>query len=158
MGNHTRHIERSLFVVAWLMFPRFVMTQTIRGVEESSTRNADNGRVSLQAEQARMDDDLLEVTIPQLENFYASHKYTVTQVVQWHLARIAKYNGVYRAVQTLDVPGALATAAAEDAAAQKGQQFSARSNVGCSYPYKGKYQCQGPAHYRWLARILHSGS
>ena len=120
MENHTRRIERFLFVVAWLIFPRFVMTQIIRGVRESSTRNADNGRVSLQAEQARMDDDLLEVTIPQLENFYASHKYTVTQVVQWHLARIAKYNGVYRAVQTLDVPGALATAAAEDAAAQKG--------------------------------------
>ena len=37
-----------------------------------------------------MDDDLLEVTIAQLEKFYASHKYTVTQVVQWHLARIAK--------------------------------------------------------------------
>ncbi len=62
-----------------------------------------------------MDDDLLEVTIPQLENFYATHKYTVTQVVQWHLARIAKYNGIYRAVQTLDARGALATASAEDA-------------------------------------------
>lgn len=66
-----------------------------------------------------MDDNLLEVTIPQLEKFYAAHKYTVTQVVHWHLARIAKYNGVYRAVQTLDARGALATAAAEDAAAAK---------------------------------------
>src|SRR5580658_5693130 len=70
--------------------------------------------------QTEMDKDLFEVTIPQLENFYASHKYTVTQVVQWHLARIAKYNGIYRAVQTLDARGALATAAAEDAAAANG--------------------------------------
>src|ERR1043165_8313708 len=47
---------------------------------------------------ARMDRDLLEVTIPRLEQLYASHKYTVTQVVQWYAARIAKYNGIYRAV------------------------------------------------------------
>ncbi len=69
--------------------------------------------------QAAMDRDLLEVTIPQLEKMYATHKYTVTQVVQWYLARIAKYNGIYRAVQTVDTKGALATAAEEDAAAKK---------------------------------------
>jgi hypothetical protein len=38
------------------------------------------------ASQEEMDRDLLEVTIPQLETFYSSHKYTVTQVVQWYLA------------------------------------------------------------------------
>ncbi|HTC35412.1 MAG TPA: amidase [Bryobacteraceae bacterium] len=65
-----------------------------------------------------MDRDLMEVTIPQLEQFYASHKYTVEQVVRWHLARIDKYNGIYRAVQNLDVQGALATAAREDAEAK----------------------------------------
>jgi amidase len=65
--------------------------------------------------QDAMSSDLLEVTIPQLEQMYSDHKYTVTQVVQWHLARIAKYNGVYRAVQTVDREGALATAAREDA-------------------------------------------
>jgi amidase len=67
-----------------------------------------------------MDRDLLEVTIPQLEEFYRSHKYTVTEVVQWHMARIARYNGIYRAVQTLDQKGALATAAREDAEAKAG--------------------------------------
>jgi amidase len=67
-----------------------------------------------------MDSDLLEITIPQLEQLYASHKYTVTEVVRWHLARIDKYNGIYRAVQNLDVPGALATAAREDAEAKAG--------------------------------------
>jgi Asp-tRNA(Asn)/Glu-tRNA(Gln) amidotransferase A subunit family amidase len=70
------------------------------------------------ASQAAMDRDLLEVTIPQLEQLYRSHKYTVSEVVRWYMARIEKYNGIYRAVQNLDVPGALATAAREDAEAK----------------------------------------
>jgi amidase len=44
--------------------------------------------------QHAMDRDLLEVTIPQLEELYRSHKYTVTEVVQWYMARIARYNGI----------------------------------------------------------------
>jgi Asp-tRNA(Asn)/Glu-tRNA(Gln) amidotransferase A subunit family amidase len=67
-----------------------------------------------------MDRDLLEVTIPQLEELYRSHKYTVTEVVQWHMARIARYNGIYRAIETLDEKSALATAAREDADAKSG--------------------------------------
>ncbi|HWW98312.1 MAG TPA: amidase [Edaphobacter sp.] len=67
-----------------------------------------------------MDHDLLEITIPQLEVLYRSHKYTVTEVVQWYIARIGRYNGIYRAVQTLDEKGALATAAREDAEAKAG--------------------------------------
>ncbi|MGB8538543.1 MAG: amidase [Acidobacteriaceae bacterium] len=65
--------------------------------------------------QDAMNHDLLEVTVPQLEQMYRDHKYTVTQVVQWYMARIAKYNGIYRAVQNVDATGALATAAREDA-------------------------------------------
>jgi Asp-tRNA(Asn)/Glu-tRNA(Gln) amidotransferase A subunit family amidase len=65
--------------------------------------------------QDAMSRDLLEVTVPQLEQMYRDHKYTVTQVVQWYMARIAKYNGIYRAVQNVDASGALATAAREDA-------------------------------------------
>lgn len=72
------------------------------------------------AAQVAMDHDLLEITIPQLEELYRSHKYTVTEVVRWSMARIAKYNGIYRAVQNLDAAGALATAASEDAEAQAG--------------------------------------
>jgi amidase len=64
--------------------------------------------------QTDMDHDLLEVTIPQLQRFYAKHKYTVTQVVQWHLARIDRYNGIYRAVETVTRSEALAAAARED--------------------------------------------
>ena len=69
---------------------------------------------------AQMDKDLLEVTIAQLESFYAHHKYTVTQVVQWHLARIHRYNGIYRAVETVMESEALAAAAREDAEAASG--------------------------------------
>jgi amidase len=67
-----------------------------------------------------IDRDLMEVTVPQLEQFYAAHKYTVTEVVRWYMARIGKYNGIYRAVQTLDSTGALRTAAQEDADAKSG--------------------------------------
>jgi amidase len=69
---------------------------------------------------ATMDRDLFEVTVPRLEQLYRSHKYTVTEVVRWDMARIKKYNGIYRAVQNLDAPGALATAAREDAEAKAG--------------------------------------
>jgi amidase len=67
-----------------------------------------------------IDRDLMEVTVPQLEQFYGTHKYTVTEVVRWYMARIGKYNGIYRAVQTLDSTGALRTAAQEDADAKSG--------------------------------------
>ncbi len=66
-------------------------------------------------QQAKMNADLLEITIPKLESLYASHQYTVEQVTRWYMGRIARYNGVYRSVQTVDVEGALATARREDA-------------------------------------------
>jgi amidase len=69
---------------------------------------------------AQIDRDLLEVTIPQLQQLYAARRYTVTQVVQWHLARIHRYNGIYRALETLLESSALATAAREDQQAAAG--------------------------------------
>lgn len=66
--------------------------------------------------QSEMDRDLMEVTVPQLEAFYAAPKYTVTQVVEWHLARIHRYNGIYRPVEQILEKEALAAAAEEDAA------------------------------------------
>ena len=66
------------------------------------------------AEQARMDRDLLEIDIPRLQALYGRHVYTVEQVTRWYLGRIAKYNGIYRDVQTVDVKGALETARLED--------------------------------------------
>lgn len=67
-----------------------------------------------------IDRDLLDVTVPQLHRLYAEGKYTVTQVVQWHLARIDRYNGVYGAIETVFRRRALAAAAQQDAEAARG--------------------------------------
>ena len=48
---------------------------------------------------AAIDRDLAEVTIPQLERFYETRRYTVTQVVRWYAARIEKYDGIYQAIE-----------------------------------------------------------
>lgn len=70
--------------------------------------------------QAAMDRDLMEVSIPKLEKMYAEHRYTVTEVVEWYLARVDSYNPIYRSLEFVDRKGALATAAEEDAAAKNG--------------------------------------
>ncbi len=64
-----------------------------------------------------MDRDLIEVTIPQLHRYYETHKYTVSQVVDWYLARIARYNGVYKPIEQVFDTDARAAAAREDAEA-----------------------------------------
>ena len=78
---------------------------------------AQNG--SPQSGSERMDRDLMDVTVDRLHELYRDHGYTVTQVVGWHLDRIARYNGIYRAVQTINDKAALAEAAREDAEAQQ---------------------------------------
>src|SRR5579862_3417221 len=64
---------------------------------------------------AEMDQDLMEVTIPQLHAYYGQHRYTITQVVDWYLNRIARYNGVYHAIEQVFEADARALAAREDA-------------------------------------------
>jgi amidase len=105
---------RFLILIALITF-----ATGISSAQTSPSPTADN------AAQNSMDHDLLEVTIPQLEQFYRDHKYTVTQVVAWHLARIHRYNGIYRAVETIMEKQALATAAQEDAEAAAGSQANA---------------------------------
>jgi aspartyl-tRNA(Asn)/glutamyl-tRNA(Gln) amidotransferase subunit A len=61
------------------------------------------------------DRDLMEVSVPKLEALYAAHRYTVTQVTEWYLDRIARYDGTYRALLHVDREGALKRAAEEDA-------------------------------------------
>src|SRR5688572_30998411 len=64
---------------------------------------------------AAIDRDLMDVTVPGLQRLYVDKKYTVTQVVRWHLDRIDRYNGVYGAIETVLRDEALAAAAREDA-------------------------------------------
>jgi Asp-tRNA(Asn)/Glu-tRNA(Gln) amidotransferase A subunit family amidase len=68
------------------------------------------------APNAAIDSDLIDVTVPRLRQLYADRKYTVTQVVQWHLDRIDRYNPVYGALETVLRDEALAAARREDAA------------------------------------------
>lgn len=73
-----------------------------------------------------MDRDLIEVTVPHLETYYGEHRYTVSQVVRWYIARIRRYNGVYGALEDVDERGALETAAREDAELKAGAPASAK--------------------------------
>ncbi len=86
-------------------------------------------RCTPQARDEALDRDMLEVTIPKLEALYRTNKYTVTQVVQWHLARIERYNPIYRAVQNIDRSGALAMAAQLDADSKAAGRDFVRSPV-----------------------------
>jgi amidase len=78
-----------------------------------------SSRVDVSSDRKTIDRDLMEVTVNRLHELYRQHRYTVTQVVQWHLDRIARYNGIYRAVQTVNDKTALAEAAREDAETQR---------------------------------------
>ena len=65
--------------------------------------------------QAALDRDLLDVTVSQLHQLYRDKTYTVTEVIQWHLDRIDRYNGVYGAIETVLRTSALAEAKRQDA-------------------------------------------
>jgi amidase len=69
---------------------------------------------------AAIDRDLIEVSIPRLHGLYDSHAYTIRQVVDWYLARIARYNPVYRPVEQVFAEEARALADKEDAAGGPG--------------------------------------
>jgi Asp-tRNA(Asn)/Glu-tRNA(Gln) amidotransferase A subunit family amidase len=66
---------------------------------------------------APIDRDLMEVSVDKLHGYYAEHRYTVRQVVDWYLARIARYNGVYHALEQVFAEEARATADRQDSAA-----------------------------------------
>src|SRR5262249_42915377 len=99
-----------------------LLTIAIAGVfpHAASARTRKPPATGIKASRSTMDRNLLEVTIPRLHRLYAAHKYTVTQVVRWYIARIAKYNGIYGAIEHVDEAGALKTAAREDADALAG--------------------------------------
>ena len=62
-----------------------------------------------------MDRDLMDVTVPRLRQLYADKKYTVTEVVRWHLDRIDRYNPIYGAIETVLRDQALEAAERQDA-------------------------------------------
>ncbi|HET9219631.1 MAG TPA: amidase [Terriglobia bacterium] len=91
-----------------------------------------------------MDRDLTEASITKLRGLYAEGKYTVTQVTQWHLNRIARYDNVYKAFLHVDSAGALAAAAAADAAKRNaGSQFNPGLLWGIPIAVKGNTSVKG---------------
>jgi amidase len=61
------------------------------------------------------DRDLMEVGISQLQRYYAQRRYTVSEVVEWYLGRIKRYNGIYRPIEDLFEAEARAEAKRADA-------------------------------------------
>ena len=91
-----------------------------------------------------MDRDLVEVTIPKLESFYATHRYTVKQVTQWYLDRIARYDPRYKSLITVNGKAALVAAEAEDAAmAKAGKAFHPGVLFGVPMVIKSNTSIQG---------------
>jgi amidase len=98
-----------------------------------------------------IDRDLTEVTIAQLHAYYTRHKYTVTQVVNWYLARIDRYNGVYRALEQVFDADAREAAAREDAeagnAAGHGPLWGVPIVIKANTSIEGKVTTDGWAGY-----------
>src|SRR5262245_53861158 len=72
------------------------------------------------AADARMDGDLKDVTIQELQQFYQGGTYTARQVTDWHIARIEQLNPKYRAMVDVYSAEAQARASELDAAAKSG--------------------------------------
>jgi Asp-tRNA(Asn)/Glu-tRNA(Gln) amidotransferase A subunit family amidase len=82
--------------------------------------SADVGISRAAASPSAIDRDLLDVSVARLQQLYAARTYTARQVVEWHLARIDRYNGVYGAIETVLREQALARADSLDAAIARG--------------------------------------
>jgi Asp-tRNA(Asn)/Glu-tRNA(Gln) amidotransferase A subunit family amidase len=98
---------------------------------------------------AQMDQDLMEVTIPQLQRYYAQHKYTVSQVVDWYLERIGRYNAVYRPIEQVFDADARALAARADAqgSASHGPLWGVPIVIKANTSIEGKITTDGWAGY-----------
>ena len=104
-----------------------------------------------------IDQDLMEVTVPKLERFYSEHRYTVTEVANWYIARIRKYNPVYGAIEDLEAKEALAAAAKLDAEAAAGGKEVQRGPLwGVPIVIKDNTSVTGPHHQRWLEGLQDS--
>jgi Asp-tRNA(Asn)/Glu-tRNA(Gln) amidotransferase A subunit family amidase len=92
----------------------------------------------------QIDRDLNEITITRLQSLYASGRYTVTQITQWYLDRIARHDDVYNAFLHVDAAGARATAAAQDAAKKSaGSRFRPGPLWGIPIVVKGNTSVKG---------------
>lgn len=56
----------------------------------------------------------MEVGVSQLQRYYAQRNYTVSEVVDWYLRRIGRYNGIHRPIENVFEADARAEAAHHD--------------------------------------------
>jgi amidase len=97
-----------------------------------------------QSANAAIDRDLAEVSIARLQSLYGDGKYSVVQVTQWHLNRIARYDSVYKSFLYVDSAGALAAATAADAAKKSaGSRFKSGVLWGVPVVVKGNTSVKG---------------
>ena len=92
-----------------------------------------------------VDRDLMEVNITQLHRYYEQHRYTVSQVVDWYISRIQRYNGVYKPIEQLFDTEARAAAAREDreAAAAHGALWGVPIVIKANTSIQGKVTTNG---------------
>ena len=93
-----------------------------------------------------MDRDMIEVTVPQLHSYYADRKYSVTQVVQWYLDRIKKYDGIYKRGRDGDGQGS----AGRGGGGRFRPHGRARAAVGRAHRDQGQHLHRGADHHQWL--------
>ena len=118
--------------------PLWALLVVLTGCMQSATARAP------QSSNAAIDRDLSEVSITQLQSLYREGKYTVAQVTQWHLNRIARYDNVYKSFLYVDSAGALAAAAAADSAKRStGSRFSPGALWGVPIVVKGNTSVKG---------------
>ena len=101
-------LHRNAFFIR-LRFSTLLVCFVLRGTPETARSH------NISHSTAHIDADLLEISIPRLQALYRTHRYTVTQVVNWYIQRIKRFNGVYGAIEYLNDREALASAAREDA-------------------------------------------
>ncbi len=95
-----------------------------------------------------IDRDLMDVTVARLHQLYADKTYSVTQVVQWHLDRIDRYNGVYGAIETVLRREALAEAVREDAEGPRGALWGVPVVIKANTSVKGQVTTAGWEGFR----------
>ncbi len=116
----------------------FVVALAFSGCSRTAPEVAVPGRAA--------DRDLMDLTVPRLQQLYADRRYTVTQVVRWHLDRIDRYNGVYGAIETALRDDALAEAArldAEAATAERGPLWGVPIVIKANTSVKGQVTTAG---------------
>jgi Asp-tRNA(Asn)/Glu-tRNA(Gln) amidotransferase A subunit family amidase len=125
------------------MIRRLALALLTCGLVQGATTAGQEAKQAPATAREAIDRDLLDVTVARLHRLYADRKYTVTQVVQWHLDRIDRYNGVYGAIETVLRKSALTEAARQDAEAARGDPAAHRALWGVPIVIKANTSVAG---------------